>query len=452
MNTVGKAGRLGGDIRCVVSVAMLTEGWDASNVTHVLGLRAFGTQLLCEQVIGRSLRRQSYELNDGGLFDVEYADVFGVPFDFTAKPVVAPPQPPAETVQVKAFSPERDGAEIRFPRVAGYRVELPNDRLSASFTEDSVLELTPELVGPTITHNQGIIGEGHDLTPERLDSVRQSTVLYELTRRLLFEHWRDANEEPKLHLFGQLKRITGTWLQDCLRCKGNTYPAQLMMVELADRACEKIAYAVTRAKLDHQPVKALLDPYNPVGTTRGVNFTTSRTQRYATGRRCHLNWAILDSTWEGEFCRVLDSHPQVLAWVKNRSLGFDVPYRFGGATHRYVPDFIVTLDYGLGKDEPLHVVVEVKGKREEDAKAKREAMDSLWVPAVNALGCHGRWAFLELDDPHEMHGDFDARVATALEELASEERAREAARFLAALGGTMPDAEYIPRRRSPEAG
>jgi len=452
MNTVGKAGRLGGDIRCVVSVAMLTEGWDASNVTHVLGLRAFGTQLLCEQVIGRSLRRQSYELNDGGLFDVEYADVFGVPFDFTAKPVVAPPQPPAETVQVKALSPERDDAEVRFPRVAGYRVELPNDRLSASFTEDSVLELTPELVGPTITHNQGIIGEGHDLTPERLDGVRRSTVLYELTRRLLFEHWRDANEEPKLHLFGQLKRIAGTWLQDCLRCKGNTYPAQLMMVELADRACEKIAHAVTRSELDHQPVKALLDPYNPVGTTRGVNFTTSRTQRYATGRRCHLNWAILDSTWEGEFCRVLDSHPQVLAWVKNRSLGFDVPYRFGGATRLYAPDFIVALDYGYGEDEPLHVVVEVKGMRGEDAKAKREAMDSLWVPAVNALGCHGRWAFLELEDPHEMHGDFDARIAATLEELASEERAREAARFLAATGGTMPDAEYIPRRRSPEAG
>ena len=452
MNTVGKAGRLGGDIRCVVSVAMLTEGWDASNVTHVLGLRAFGTQLLCEQVIGRSLRRQSYELNDGGLFDAEYADVFGVPFDFTAKPVVAPPQPPAETVQVKALSPERDDAEIRFPRVAGYRVELPNDRLAASFTEDSVLELTPDLVGPTITHNQGIIGEGHDLTPERLDGVRRSTVLYELTKRLLLKHWRDANEEPKLHLFGQLKRVTGMWLQDCLKCKENTYPAQLMMVELADRACEKIVSAVTRPALDRQPVKALLDPYNPIGATREVNFTTSRTQRYATGRRCHLNWAILDSTWEGEFCRVLDSHPQVFAWVKNRNLGFDVPYRFGGATRRYVPDFIVTLDYGYGEDEPLHVVVEVKGMRGEDAKAKKDAMDSFWVPAINALGCHGRWAFLELEDPHQMHGDFDAGIATTLEDFASEERAKEAARFLAALGGTDPNAEYIPRRRSPEAG
>ena len=143
MNTVGKEGRLGGGIRCVVSVAMLTEGWDANTVTHVLGLRAFGTQLLCEQVIGRSLRRQSYDLNEEGLFNAEYADVFGIPFDFTAKPVVAPPQKPAETVQVKALSPERDDVEIHFPRVAGYRVELPEDRLNAEFTEDHKLVLTP---------------------------------------------------------------------------------------------------------------------------------------------------------------------------------------------------------------------------------------------------------------------------------------------------------------------
>ncbi len=133
MNTVGKPGRLGEAIRCVVSVSMLTEGWDANTVTHVLGVRAFGTQLLCEQVIGRALRRQSYDLNEGGLFNVEYADVLGIPFDFTAKPVVAPPQPPRETVRVHAVRPDRDALEIRFPRVAGYRVELPEERLTAQF-------------------------------------------------------------------------------------------------------------------------------------------------------------------------------------------------------------------------------------------------------------------------------------------------------------------------------
>jgi type III restriction enzyme len=185
MNTVGHHGRLGGSIRCVVSVAMLTEGWDANTVTHVLGARAFGTQLLCEQVIGRALRRQSYHLNEDGLFTVEYADVLGIPFDFTAKPVVAPPQPPRETVQVKAVRPDRDALEIRFPRVAGYRVELPEERLTARFSDDSTLVLTPDLVGPSITRNQGIIGEGVNLTLEHLGDMRPSTLLFHLTQRLL---------------------------------------------------------------------------------------------------------------------------------------------------------------------------------------------------------------------------------------------------------------------------
>jgi type III restriction enzyme len=163
MNTVGKQGQLGEQIRCVVSVSMLTEGWDANNVTHVLGVRAFGTQLLCEQVVGRALRRQSYDLNEEGLFEVEYADVLGVPFDFTAKPVVAAPQRPRETIQVKAVRPERDHLEIRFPRVEGYRVELPEERLTPHFNADSVMELTPDLVGATETRNEGIIGESVDL-------------------------------------------------------------------------------------------------------------------------------------------------------------------------------------------------------------------------------------------------------------------------------------------------
>lgn len=158
--------------------------------THVLGVRAFGTQLLCEQVIGRALRRQSYDINeegpDQGLFNVEYADVLGIPFDFNAKPVVAPPQPPRETIQVKAVRPERDALEIRFPRVEGYRVELPEERLSAVFNDDSVLLLTPDLVGPTITKNAGIIGETVDLSLKHLDDVRPSTLLFHLTQRLLY--------------------------------------------------------------------------------------------------------------------------------------------------------------------------------------------------------------------------------------------------------------------------
>jgi type III restriction enzyme len=164
----------------------------------VLGVRAFGTQLLCEQVIGRALRRQSYDLNedgpDKGLFNVEYADVLGIPFDFTAKPVVAPPQPPRQTIHVKAMRPERDFLEIKFPRVEGYRVELPEERLAAEFNDDSILELTPDLVGPSITRDLGIIGEGVDLTLEHLEDMRRSTLLFHITQRLIYRKWRDPGE------------------------------------------------------------------------------------------------------------------------------------------------------------------------------------------------------------------------------------------------------------------
>ena len=338
MNTVGKPGRLGDSIRCVVSVSMLTEGWDANTVTHVLGVRAFGTQLLCEQVVGRALRRQSYDLNEDGLFDVEYADVLGIPFDFTAKPVVVTPKPPREAIQVRAVRPERDALEIRFPRVAGYRVELPQERLKAEFNQDSVLQLTPDLVGPSITRNQGIIGEGVDLSLVHTNDLRPSTLLFHLTHRLLDTKWRDPGEEPKLHLFGQLKRITKQWLEGCLVCKGSTYPAQLMYQELADMACENITAAITRAEFGSRPVKAVLDPYNPVGSTVHVNFNTTKTSRWQTDAgRCHINWVILDSDWEAEFCRVAESHPRVKAYVKNHNLGLEVPYRYGSETTHLLP-------------------------------------------------------------------------------------------------------------------
>jgi len=371
MNTVGKYGQLGGSIRCVVSVSMLTEGWDANTVTHVLGVRAFGTQLFCEQVIGRALRRQSYDLNEEDLFTVEYADVLGIPFDFTAKPVVAPPQPPRETIQVKAMRPDRDALEICFPRVEGYRVELPEERLTAEFNDDSVLELTPDLVGPSITKNAGIIGESVDLSLEHLGDLRPSTLLFHLTQRLLYTKWRDPGEAPKLHLFGQLKRITRQWLDGFLICKGETYPALLMYQELADMACNRITTGITRKFVGERPIKAVLDPYNPTDSTAHVRFNTSKTLRWETdARRCHLNWVVLDSDWEAEFCRVAEAHPRVRAYVKNHNLGLEVPYRYGSETRKYLPDFIVLVDDGHGENDPLHLIVEIKGYQREDAKEK----------------------------------------------------------------------------------
>jgi len=417
MNTVGKPGQLGSSIRCVVSVSMLTEGWDANTVTHVLGIRAFGTQLLCEQVIGRALRRQSYELNEEQLFNVEYADVFGIPFDFTAKPVISKPQPPRETIQVRAVRPERDPLEIRFPRVEGYRIELPDERLTANFNDDSVLVLSPDLVGPSITKNSGIIGESADMSLEHLGDMRPSTLIFNLTQRLLYTKWRDPGEDPKLHLFGQLKRITKQWIDNYLVCKGDTYPALLMYQELADMACNRITAAITREFLGARPIKALLDPYNPTGSTNYVRFNTSKTLRWETSsKHCHINWIILDSDWEGEFCRVAESHPKVKAYVKNHNLGLEVPYRYGSETRKYLPDFIVLVDDGNGPDDLLHLIVEIKGYRREDAKEKKSTMETYWIPGVNYLESYGRWAFAEFTEMFQIQDEFNKLIDSFLKD------------------------------------
>lgn len=410
MNTVGKPDRLGASIRCVVSVSMLTEGWDASTVTHVLGVRAFGTQLLCEQVIGRALRRQSYELNDENLFNVEYADVLGIPFNFTAKPVVAPPQKPRVVLQVKAIHPERDALEIRFPRVEGYRADPPGDKFSANFTPDSVLELTPELVGATETSNAGIIGQAVNLNLVHTSDVRPSTILFELTNYLLTK-WRAPNEAPNYNRFGSLKQITKQWLDGYLVCKGGTYPAQLRYKMLADLACEKIIAAITRAHSDHYPIQVMLDPYNPTGSTSHVSFSTTKTSYWVTdARRCPINYVVLDSDWEAEFCRVVEAHPRVFSYVKNHSLGLDVPYRFGSDRRIYRPDFVVLVDDSHGQADLLHLVVEIKGYRREDAKEKKTTMETYWIPGVNNLGQYGRWAFVELTDVFQIEADFAATL------------------------------------------
>jgi type III restriction enzyme len=421
MNTVGKPNTLGESIRCVVSVSMLTEGWDANTVTHVLGVRAFGTQLLCEQVIGRALRRQSYDLNEDGLFNTEYADVLGIPFDFTAKPVISTPQPPRQTTHVKAMRPDRDALEIRFPKVQGYHAQLPEERLTAIFTEDSTLVLTPELVGPTQTQNAGIIGQAVNLTVEHLGDMRDSSVLFRLTKDLLEGHFRDEDGFPQLHLFGQLKRICKTWLEQHLICKGDTRAAQLQHKQLSNLACQRILSAITRANLENQPksIQVVLDSYNPIGSSIHVNFNTTKSWRWTTdSRKSHLNYVILDSDWEAELCRVVEAHPNVRAYVKNQNLGLEVPYQYGSNTRKYLPDFIVQLEDGHGENDLLHLIVEIKGFRGEDAKSKKDFIETYWIPGVNNQKTFGRWAFLELRDVYAMQNEFAQAFTAQLDTLA----------------------------------
>jgi type III restriction enzyme len=269
-----------------------------------------------------------------------------------------------------------------------------------------------------VTKNAGIIGEDVDLSLEHLGDMRRSTLLFHITKRLLYTKWRDPNDEAELHLFGQLKRLTKRWLDGYLVCKGDTCPAQLMCQELADMACERITAGITRKMIGESPVKAVLDPYNPVGSTCYVNFNTSKRDRWETdARHCHINWVILDSDWEAEFCRVAEGHPQVKAYVKNHNLGFEVPYRLGSTMRRYRPDFIVLVDDGHGDDDLLRLVVEIKGYRGEDAKDKKATMETYWLPGVNNLGQYGRWAFAEFTEVYEMESDFEEVVKRQFNEM-----------------------------------
>jgi type III restriction enzyme len=179
----------------------------------------------------------------------------------------------------------------------------------------------------------------------------------------------------------------------------------------------------------------VLDPYNPTGSTAHVNFNTSKTDRWETAaHRSHINWVILDSDWEAEFCRVAEKHPKVKAYVKNHGLGLEVPYRYGSETRKYLPDFIVRVDDGHGRpnaaeatdgesgrghgeDDLLNLIVEIKGYRREDAKDKKSTMETYWVPGVNNLKQYGRWAFAEFTEVYQIETDFEAKVEAEFEKM-----------------------------------
>jgi type III restriction enzyme len=402
-----------------VSVSMLTEGWDANNVTHILGLRAFGTQLICEQVIGRALRRLVYEIDpETGLYPTEYADIMGIDgLNFADQPRTAPPQPPREVVQVRAVSPERDALEITFPRVEGYRVDLADEDIVADFTGMEPYVLTPEKVGAAEVTMQGIVGEPEHITLKHLGAIRPSTIATKLASYLVMQKLRDANERPKMHLFPKAKMIVRAWLDaGLLQCKGGTQPAQILYKQLTDEACDLILGALADQPKGEPILRAVLDPYMPMGSTLGVNFNTSKATRFwPRPDRSHLNWIITDSDWEADLATIIESDPRVLSYAKNHNLGFEVPYLMDGEPRRYLPDFLIRLD----APEPTTLVVEVKGFRGHDAMLKAGTMRGKWIPSVNRLGTYGRWGFAELRAAHDFRPDFDAAVKALLNESVS---------------------------------
>ncbi len=399
MNTVGKAGKLGEHVKCVVSVSMLTEGWDAQTVTHILGVRAFGTQLLCEQVVGRALRRTSYAVNDAGRFEAEYAEVYGVPFSFIPTSGSQPdPQPGPTPTRVRALE-SRIACEITFPRLLGYRYDVAGERLSARFGPESRLALSTADI-PTVTESAPIVGESAIHTLDDLKHRRPNEVAFLLARLTLETYFRDDEGSDKPWLFPQLLAIAKRWLAECVVLKDHTFPQLLLLVEFAHDAASRIYQAIVTSTGDTTTLKPILRPYDTLGSTRYVDFDTVRDTYPTRADRCHISHVVADTgSWEQKMAQALEDMGEVRRYVKNHNLGFTIPYTLNGEEKNYIPDFIACIDDGHGDDDLLNLIVEVSGEQRKDKMAKVAAARKLWVPAVNNHGGFGRWTFIEVDDP-----------------------------------------------------
>jgi type III restriction enzyme len=298
--------------------------------------------------------------------------------------------------------------EISFPRVEGYRVDLPEERITADFVADSKLVIDPSMIGPSRVTMQGIVGQSEELSAQGVGDQRPSAIAYSLAAHLL-KRFAGPDGDLPVHLFGQVRRVVREWLDGGYLDLKAGVPIGVLgengYLEMKDQAAERIFLACQRFEHGASRIMAILDPYNPKSSTRFVNFTTSKST-YKTDHRTHVSHVVCDSTWEAELARVLETHPKVIAFVKNQGLSFDVPYRDGSTARRYVPDFIVRLD--TGAEELLNLVLETKGYRKGDAQLKAETMRTMWVPGVNNLGEHGRWAFEEFTDVFEIEAGFAA--------------------------------------------
>ncbi|MGH3797617.1 MAG: BPTD_3080 family restriction endonuclease [Pseudonocardiaceae bacterium] len=422
MNTVGKRGKLGEGVRCVVSVSMLTEGWDANTVTHILGLRAFGTQLLCEQVVGRGLRRRSYAVDDNGFFTAEYADVLGVPFRFI--PTVAQTRDvtmrPTRAVHAE---PDRAHAQITFPRLTGYRVELPAERLFADFRPDTMLALSTADF-PTRTEMIGVVGEAETLTLDELRDARDQQVAYELAK-VLVQRYLAVDGQPRPWLFPQVVRLVRQWMLEQVDYHDDAFPGLLLVAQQAHRAAEKIIHAITwqdGARVGR--IVPVFRQFEPVGSTAEVDFVTVKDVMATSSERCQVNFVTLDggaNAWERAVAQALDSAlPAVAAYVKNDHLGFGIPYVHQGISRLYLPDFLVRLaDAGDGVTRTL--IVEVSGGRKSPGPTAEKAATTResWVPAVNSHGGYGLWGYCEIGRVSEITKAKQA-LREAIEALAAQ--------------------------------
>ena len=419
--TIGKPGQPGEQIRCVVSVAMLNEGWDANNVTHILGLRAFSSQLLCEQVVGRGLRRMNYTPDpETGLLTEEYVDVYGIPFSvipFKGRPSNKRECGDKPKNHVRAM-PERADFEIRFPVVEGYVFALQKDEIKADIEAIEPLTLEPEqtptavFVKPAAGYEIGLpttLGPGQATLQDReayYKTTHLQAIKFEISRRIITalvgdrENHPDPNSNPKLRLqsrhrlFPQVFRLTDTYVErkvDFRYC----HPCELGQEKYVIRIVERLIAAIEPDEMQGEiPLMPILNRYKPIGTSSAVDFMTTHPCQGT--QRSHINQVALDTqTWERAACFGLEQSETVAYYVRNDHLGFGIPYEYTGVSHSYEPDFIVRLTNGV------HLILEIKGFETEQDRAKHTGAQR-WASAVSNWGRLGRWDFHVCKDPQRL--------------------------------------------------
>lgn len=415
VNTVGKPGKLGGDIKCVVSVSMLTEGWDANTVTHVCGIRAFGSQLLCEQVVGRALRRQSYDLipydkqgreidrkelykyNKENIiykFPPEYARIIGVPFNTFkgGKTVVTKPQKPKAIIRAL---PERQQMEIRFPVITGYRSDNIEGTLTADFEDLPKFKLDFNKI-PTETVLQTVVNGDKKMLKTDYKELRDHQVVYYFAHLMIREYYTSREHGQHFQKFPDIKIIVEKWYNEQLEIMGGDGSAEqkrLVMLWNYKAVIDNIMEGVRKANADHEEITAVLNYYNPEGSTIHVYRPTNKPV-YLT-QKSHVNYVIAeDNSWQQIAAKTLDSMDVVEYWVKNTYLGFRIPYTVGDENKEYQPTFIVRV-------KGINLIVECEdfdSDKSGNKEAKRHYLNDYWIPAANNLKTYGTWDLLEVRD------------------------------------------------------
>lgn len=405
VDTVGKVGQPGEQIQNVISVGMLSEGWDAKTVTHIMGLRAFNSQLLCEQVVGRGLRRRSYEIEDDGLFRPEYVNIFGVPFTFMPHEETGdePPKPEKPRFAVEP-DPSKRECEIPWPNVIRVdhvykpQLSLELSKVSALYIDayktNTLAELAPVVDG------QPDISKITSIDLEELGrKYRTQKIVFE-TAAAIYDQMQPDWQGNKQYLLAQVIRLVEKFVssnkihilpplfnQDEMRRR---IVITLNMNRVVQHIWEAIRFENT------QTLVPIFDTERPIRSTADMQVWYT-TRPWQIPQKSHINRVVYDSTWEANETFEFDRNENVLAWVKNDHLGFVIHYSYQGVIHTYYPDFLIRLKNGD------MLVLETKGKDDQQNRTKREFLDE-WVRAVNADGRFGKWKWAVSKNPADVKG------------------------------------------------